>query len=102
VINATGRDLAVVINQAVEKEKFSSHSAASAGGPSPVPQAAVVVEAPAAEQVALIAEGGVAEAMPVAEAEAVAGHSTVEGGVRPESGLVSEAAESTPAGPAEG
>jgi large subunit ribosomal protein L10 len=32
VINATGRDLAVVINQGVEKEKFGAASAAPAGG----------------------------------------------------------------------
>ena len=32
VINATGRDLAVVINQGVEKEKFGAGSTAPAGG----------------------------------------------------------------------
>ena len=44
VINATGRDLAVVINQAVEKEKFSG-SAAPASSAAP----AAAAEAPAAE-----------------------------------------------------
>src|ERR1700712_476186 len=39
VINATGRDLAIVINQAVEKEKFS-------GGPAPVEAAPVEEVAP--------------------------------------------------------
>jgi large subunit ribosomal protein L10 len=44
VINATGRDLAVVINQGVEKEKF-------AGSAVPAPVAATpAAEAPAAEQ----------------------------------------------------
>jgi large subunit ribosomal protein L10 len=57
VINATGRDLAVVINQGVEKGKFA--------GPAAVPVAA----APAAETPA--AEASVAEA-PVAEAPAAA------------------------------
>jgi len=41
VINATGRDLAVVINQAVEKEKFSGGPVAAA----PVAEAAPIVEA---------------------------------------------------------
>src|SRR3984885_12103265 len=46
VINATGRDLAVVINEAAEKGKFGAPAAAAA----PVAEAtAPVVEAPAAE-----------------------------------------------------
>src|SRR5271156_6847928 len=43
VINATGRDLAVVIGQGVEKGKFAGPAAA------PVAEAAAVAEAPAAE-----------------------------------------------------
>ena len=58
VINATGRDLAVVINQGVEKSKF----AGSAAPAEAAPVAEAAVEAPAAE--------AVAEA-PVAEAPAV-------------------------------
>src|SRR5580698_5421532 len=60
VINATGRDLAVVINQGVEKGKF-------AGSAAPAPAAAV--EAPAAEAPAAVVEApaAVAEA-PAAEA----------------------------------
>src|ERR1700761_2713171 len=54
VINATGRDLAVVINQGVEKGKFAGSAAAP------------VTEAPKAD---LVAEAHVAEA-PAAEAEA--------------------------------
>ncbi|HEU5340061.1 50S ribosomal protein L10 [Edaphobacter sp.] len=42
VINATGRDLAVVVNQGVEKGKF-------AGAAAPATEAAPAVEAPAAE-----------------------------------------------------
>jgi len=56
VINATGRDLAVVINQAVEKEKFS-------GGAAPV--AAAVVEEVAAVEAAPVEE--VSVEAPVAE-----------------------------------
>jgi large subunit ribosomal protein L10 len=58
VINATGRDLAVVINQGVEKGKFAgSEAPAAAAAPvveavAEVPAAEAVVEAPAAEAVA--------------------------------------------------
>jgi large subunit ribosomal protein L10 len=54
VINATGRDLAVVINQGVEKGKFGGAAPAAvaevAAAEEPVAEA--VAEAPAAEQVA--------------------------------------------------
>ena len=49
VINATGRDLAVVINQGVEKEKFSAGAAPAAA---PVSKASAAEAAPAAEPVA--------------------------------------------------
>ncbi len=58
VINATGRDLAVVINQGVEKGKFAGSAAAAVE---------VVAEAPAAEAVA----EAPAEEAPVTEAAAV-------------------------------
>jgi len=64
VINATGRDLAVVINQAVEKEKFSGGPVAAA----PVAEAAPVVEAvaevaaPAEEVAAPVEEAAATEA----------------------------------------
>src|SRR5277367_843530 len=49
-LNATGRDLAVVINQAVEQNKFSG-AQTSAAQPAPVEeQAAPVEQAPAVEQ----------------------------------------------------
>jgi len=56
VLNATGRDLAVVLNQGVEKEKFAGAApapvAAKVEAPEPVvetPAPAAVAEAPAAE-----------------------------------------------------
>ncbi len=59
VINATGRDIAVVINQAVEQEKFAAAAA-------PVAKSAPIVEAaPAAE--AAPAETAPVAATPVAE-----------------------------------
>jgi large subunit ribosomal protein L10 len=61
VINATGRDLAVVINQGVEKGKFGGAAPAAAVE---APVAAVAAEPTAAEQ---IAENPASEADPVAE-----------------------------------
>jgi len=67
VINATGRDLAVVIGQGVEKGKFAGAApvaeAAPAAEVAPIAEAASVVEAP-------VAEAPVAEAAPVVEAVA--------------------------------
>jgi len=57
VINATGRDLAIVINQGVEKGKFAGPAAAPAAeapaaeAPAEAPAAKADVEAPAAEAV---------------------------------------------------
>src|SRR6202034_3300741 len=56
VINATGRDLAVVVNQGVEKGKFAGPAAA------PVAEAPAAVEAPVAEAAAPVAEAPAAEA----------------------------------------
>jgi large subunit ribosomal protein L10 len=67
VINATGRDLAVVINQAAEKGKFGGPAAAPAA-PAPEPP---VAEAPVAEApVAPAAEAAAAPTAEVAEAAA--------------------------------
>src|SRR5271168_986514 len=61
VINATGRDLAVVINQGVEKGKFAAAAAPATAAP-----VTAAVEAPAAFAVETPAEAPVAEA-PAAE-----------------------------------
>jgi large subunit ribosomal protein L10 len=69
VVNATGRDLAVVINEAVKGEKFAGAAAA------PVAKAVEpVAEAPVAE-----AEAPVAVAEPETQAEAAATEAPVEG-----------------------
>ncbi len=60
VINATGRDLAVVINQAVEQNKFS-------GAEAP----AVAEQAPAAEQPQVVEAAAAAEPTPGVEAAPV-------------------------------
>jgi large subunit ribosomal protein L10 len=84
VINATGRDLAVVINQGVEKGKFAGSAAAA------------VVEAPAAEAApaaegALVAEAHVAETPAAGSDEA-----------QPENGTASQAGEAATSDPVEG
>jgi large subunit ribosomal protein L10 len=76
VINATGRDLAVVINQAVEQNKFSG-AQASAAQPAPAAeQAAAAEETPAveaaqAEQPAVEAAASTEAAAPVESVPAV-------------------------------
>ncbi|CAN5738762.1 hypothetical protein BH10ACI4_BH10ACI4_19190 [soil metagenome] len=94
VINATGRDLAVVINQGVEKGKFAG------------PAAEAVAEAPAAEAPA--AEAPAAEAAPAAEgalvAEAHVAETPAAGSdeAQPENGTASQAGEAATSEPVEG
>ena len=87
VINATGRDLAVVINQGVEKGKF----AGSAAAPAAEAPAAPVAEAaaPAAEVEAVHAE------------EASAGEQP-SGAAQPENATASQGGEAAASDPAEG
>ena len=82
VINATGRDLAVVINQGVEKGKF-------AGSAAPVAEASVA-EAPAAE------------AQLVAEAHAIESPAADADEAQPENGTASQAGEAATTDPVEG
>lgn len=70
VINATGRDLAIVINQGVEKGKFAG-PAASAAAEAPAAEAAAEAPAAEADVEALLVEAPVVEAVveaPAAEA----------------------------------
>jgi large subunit ribosomal protein L10 len=97
VINATGRDLAIVINQGVEKEKFA---------PSDVPAApAVGVPAAAApEAEAPATEAAAPEADKVAEAhviEAAAGEQP-SGAEQPENSTASQGGEAASTDPVEG
>jgi large subunit ribosomal protein L10 len=81
VINATGRDLAVVINQGVEKGRFAGSAAPAAEAAAPA------AEAPVAD---LVAEAHVAET-PAADAE-----------TQPENGTASQAGEAASTDPVEG
>jgi large subunit ribosomal protein L10 len=105
VINATGRDLAVVINQGVEKGKFAGASAPAAAVEAPKAEAAVadapkaeaaVVEAPVAE--APVAEAPAAEGQLVAEAHAVEAAATEQ----PENSTASQGGEAATTDPVEG
>jgi len=99
VLNATGRDLAVVLGQGVEKGKFAGAAAPAAEvAPAPVAEATpeavaqaaaepVAEEAAPAEEAALVAEAHVGES---AAAE------------QPENGTASQAGEAATTEPAEG
>ena len=106
VINATGRDLAVVLNQGVEKEKFSAGATPVAASVSaPVAEAAAATSDAPGEQVAAahaeeaptpaeqIAEHPASEADPVAEPS---------GAAQPENGTASQAGEAASTDPVEG
>jgi len=105
VINAAGRDLAVVINQAVEQGKFAGPAAAPEAAKPEAPAAeAAVAEAPVAEAAAV--EAPAAEA-PVAAVEAVhveeasAGEQP-SGAAQPENATASQAGEAAATDPVEG
>ena len=91
VINATGRDLAVVINQGVEKGKFAGAAAPVAAAETPK------AEAPAAE--AVVAEAPAAEGQLVAEAHAVEAPAAAE---QPENSTASQGGEAATTDPVEG
>ena len=78
VINATGRDLAVVINQAVEKGKF----AGDATTPAPAAEAVAEPEASVAEPEAAVAEPEIA----AAHVEEAASDASVENGTASQAG----------------
>jgi large subunit ribosomal protein L10 len=99
VINATGRDLAVVINQGVEKGKFAG-AAAPAAVEAPKAEAPVA-EAPKAE--APVAEVLAAEA-PAAEGQLIAETHAVEAAAaeQPENSTASQGGEAATTDPVEG
>jgi large subunit ribosomal protein L10 len=93
VINATGRDLAIVINQGVEKGKFAG------------PAAAPVAEAPVAEAPAAEAAAAEEVAEPIAEvahAEEAAAGEQPSGAAQPENSTASQGGEAADSDPAEG
>lgn len=122
VLNATGRDLAVVLGQGVEKEKFAGAAApaasvaapAAAVAPASTAEAAPEVAAAPAEEGALVAEAHAAEAPTPTEetptaTEQIAAHPASEASpvaesepAQPENGTASQAGEAATTEPAEG
>jgi large subunit ribosomal protein L10 len=107
VIAATGRDLAVVVNQAVEQNKF-------AGAAAPAAEAKAEAAAPAAESAAPEAQAKTEAAAPVAESAAPEASAIAEGAApdvtgapqadpaQPETGEASQAQSAATEAPAEG
>jgi large subunit ribosomal protein L10 len=109
VINATGRDLAVVINQGVEKGKFAGPAAVAAPAPPVAEAPAPAAEAPAAEA-APATEAPAAE-IPATETPAAEAASHVEesaageqpsGAAQPENSTASQGGEAATTDPVEG
>jgi large subunit ribosomal protein L10 len=95
VINATGRNLAVVVNMAAEQGKFGAPEPAEA----PAAEAATS-EAPAAE--AATAEAPAAAEVEAAHVEEAAAGEQPSGAAQPENGTASQAGEAADTAPAEG
>lgn len=93
VINATGRNLAVVVNQAVEQEKFKG------GG---TPAAAPKAEAPAAEEATPIAEAHAEEAPTPAEQIGANPASEADAVAQPENSTASQGGGAASTDPVEG
>jgi len=91
VINATGRNLAVVVNMAAEQGKFGDKKTAEAGkeDAAPAPAAEAVAETPSAEEAAAHVEESAAGEQPSGAAE-------------PENGTASQAGEAASSDPVEG
>jgi large subunit ribosomal protein L10 len=89
VINATGRDLAVVINQGVEKGKFAGTAAAAPAAPvAEAPAAEVKAEVPAVEAAAHVEESAAGE--------------QPSGAAQPENATASQGGEAATTDPVEG
>jgi len=104
VLNATGRDLAVVIGQGVEKGKFGAPAVPAPATEAPVAEAKAetpvpVAEAPAVE--APEAETPAAESAAAHVEESAAGEQP-SGAAEPENGTASQAGEAATSAPAEG
>ena len=96
VMNATGRDLAVVISQAVEKEKFASKPEASAA---PAATSAPVETASAVEA---DSPTGAPQAAASAHADEASAGKQASGAAQPENGTASQAGEAASTEPVEG
>jgi large subunit ribosomal protein L10 len=101
VINATGRNLAVVVNQGIEKGKFAAASAPAAAAPAPVDAAPAVAEVKAeAPTIETGTQAAVTEAAAHVE-EAAAGEQP-SGAAQPENSTASQGGEAATTDPVEG
>jgi large subunit ribosomal protein L10 len=104
VINAAGRDLAIVLNQAAEKGKFGAAPAAAAAAvekAEPPAPAAETPPAPVAEAPAPDAEASVS-AVEAAHAEEASAGEQPSGTAEPENSTASQSGEAARSDPAEG
>jgi large subunit ribosomal protein L10 len=99
VINATGRNLAVVVNQAVEQGKFAGAAPVKTEAPEPAAPAAEAA-APAAEPAAAAETPAAAEA--AAHIEESAAGEQPSGAAQPENSTASQGGEATEVAPVEG
>ena len=109
VIDATGRDLAVVINQGVEKGKFAAPAAApvaeAPAAKAPVAEAPAAVVTPVAEAAvagAPVAEAPAAEGQLIAEAHAAEAPGADAEAAQPENSTASQGGEAATTDPVEG
>ena len=110
VINATGRNLAVVVNMAAEQGKFGAPAAVAAPAAEAAPAEEAKAEAPVAEAAVEVAEAPAAEAVAETPAEEAAAAHVEEsaageqpsGAAEPENGTASQAGEAAASDPAEG
>ena len=106
VINATGRDLAVVINQAVEQEKFTaaavSNSTSSASTPAAEPTPAGEASAPEAVATEAVPEPAAATTEAAAVVEEHAAGEQPSGAAQPENSTASQGGEAGASEPVEG
>jgi large subunit ribosomal protein L10 len=101
VINATGRDLAVVINQGVEKGKFAGTAAAPAPA-AEAPAAEAKTEAPAVVAEAPAAAEAPAPTTEAAHVEESAAGEQPSGAAQPENSTASQGGEAATTDPVEG
>jgi large subunit ribosomal protein L10 len=99
VINATGRDLAVVLNQGVEKGKFAAGATAEKVAAAPLAEAPA---APVAEAAAPAAEAPAPAAVEAAHAEEASSGEQPSGAAQPENATASQAGEAAASDPVEG
>jgi large subunit ribosomal protein L10 len=100
VINATGRDLAVVINQGVEKGKFAGPATAAAPAAPVAEASAAIAEAPAVAAETAAPETPAAEA--AAHVEESAAGEQPSGAAQPENSTASQGGEAATTDPVEG